>query len=88
MAKNPKHLPEKLKRINGGLDICRNVLALKQPYRISDLVVNGKDLMGIGYKQGRDIGDALKALLDEVIIKPELNTRAYLIKRAKEMRKA
>ena len=87
MAKNPKHLPEKLKRINGGLDICRNVLALKQPYRISDLVVNGKDLMGIGYKQGRDIGDALKALLDEVIIKPELNTRAYLIKRAKEMRK-
>ena len=44
--------------------------------------------MGIGYKQGRDIGDALKALLDEVIIKPELNTRAYLIKRAKEMRKA
>lgn len=88
MAKNPKHLPEKLKRINGGLDICRNVLALKQPYRISDLVVNGKDLMGIGYKQGRDIGDALKALLDEVIIKPELNTRSYLIKRAKEMRKA
>ena len=87
MAKNPKHLPEKLKRINGGLDICRNVLALKQPYRISDLVVNGKDLMGIGYKQGRDIGDALKVLLDEVIIKPELNTRAYLIKRAKEMRK-
>lgn len=87
MAKNPKHLPEKLKRINGGLDIYRNVLALKQPYRISDLVVNGKDLMGIGYKQGRDIGDALKALLDEVIIKPELNTRAYLIKRAKEMRK-
>lgn len=87
MAKNPKYLPEKLKRINGGLEICHNVIALKQPYRISDLVVNGKDLMGIGYKQGRDIGEALKTLLDEVIIKPELNTRAYLIKRAKEMRK-
>ncbi len=85
-AKNPKHLPEKLRRINGGLDIYRNVVATKQPYRISDLVVNGRDLMALGYHQGRDIGDTLKSLLDEVIIKPELNNRTYLIKRAKEMR--
>ena len=87
MAKNPKHFPDKLRRINGALDIYREVMVLKQPYRISDLVLNGKDLMDLGYKQGRAIGDALKILLDEVIIKPELNNRAYLIKRAKEMRK-
>ena len=86
MAKNPKHLPEKLRRINGGLDIYREVVAQKQPYRISDLLINGKDLMELGYRQGRDIGDALKELLDEVIIKPELNNRAYLIKRAKELK--
>lgn len=86
-AKNPKHLPDKLRRIHGALDIYREVMVLKQPYRISDLVLNGKDLMELGYRQGREIGDALKALLDEVIIKPELNNRAYLIKRAKEMRK-
>ena len=86
MAKNPKHLPEKLRRINGGLDIYRDVIAQKQPYRISDLLINGKDLMELGYRQGRDIGDALKELLDEVIIKPELNNRAYLIKRAKELK--
>ncbi len=87
MAKNPKHLPDKLGRINGGLDIYHDVIALKQPYRISDLVLNGKDLMELGYRQGREIGDTLKALLDEVIIKPELNSRAYLVRRAKEMRK-
>lgn len=86
MAKNPKHLPEKLRRINGGLDIYREVVAQKQPYRISDLLINGKDLMELGYRQGRNIGDALKELLDEVIIKPELNNRAYLIKRAKELK--
>lgn len=86
-AKNPQHLPEKLKRINGGLNIYRQVLATNQPYRISDLVVNGSDLMKVGYRQGREIGDALKTLLDEVIIKPELNDRAYLLKRAKEIRK-
>ena len=86
MAKNPKHLPEKLRRINGGLDIYREVVAQKQPYRISDLLINGKDLMELGYRQGRDIGETLKELLDEVIIKPELNNRAYLIKRAKELK--
>lgn len=86
MAKNPKHLPDKLRRIEGGLEIYREVVASKQPYRIADLVLNGRDLMEIGYRQGREIGDTLKALLDEVIIKPELNNRAYLMKRAKEMR--
>lgn len=87
MAKNPKFFPEKLRRINGGLEIYREVLAAHQPYRIQDLVVNGKDLMRIGYRQGREIGDVLKLLLDEVIIKPELNNYKYLIKRAKELRK-
>lgn len=86
MAKNPKHLPDKLRRINGGLEIYREVTASKQPYRMSDLTVNGRDLMDVGYRQGREIGDTLKVLLDEVIINPELNNRAYLIKRAKSMR--
>ncbi len=86
-GKNPKFLPERLRRIDGGLNIYRQVIASGQPYRISDLVINGKDLMNIGYRQGRDIGDTLKALLDEVIIKPELNNREYLMKRAKELRK-
>ncbi|MGN1115217.1 MAG: CCA tRNA nucleotidyltransferase, partial [Candidatus Ornithomonoglobus sp.] len=75
MAKNPKHLPEKLKKIESGLGIYRQVIAGKQPYRISDLTVNARDLMNIGFRPGRETGDMLKTLLDEVIIKPELNTR-------------
>lgn len=86
-AKNPKHFPEKLRRIEGILSIYRQVIASGQPYRISDLVINGKDLMNIGYRQGRDIGDTLKSLLEEIIIKPDLNNRNYLLRRAKEMRK-
>lgn len=87
MAKNPKHLPEKLRRIESGLGIYRQVIARKQPYRISDLTVNARDLMNIGFRHGREAGDMLKALLDEVIINPELNTRSYLLKRAKEIRR-
>lgn len=85
-AKNPGLLPEKLSRIDKGIEIYREVLAKNQPYRLADLVLNGRDLMSIGYRQGREIGDTLKVLLDEVIIRPELNTRAYLLKRAKELR--
>ena len=87
MAKNPKYLPERLKRIEIGLEIYREVIASHQPYRVSDLVINGRDLMNIGYRQGREIGDALKVILDEVIINPELNVRVYLMKRAKDLRR-
>ena len=87
MAKNPEHFPDKLRRINAALDIYKNVIAQNQPYKLSDLVVNGSDLMKIGYKQGREIGDTLKVLLDEVIINPELNTRSRLIHRAVELKR-
>lgn len=86
-AKNPKYFPEKRRRAENVLAIYREVLAQHQPYRISDLVVNGRDLMSIGFHQGRYIGDTLKLLLDEVIIKPELNNRKYLLNRAKELRR-
>ena len=54
---------------------------------LSDLVVNGRDLIKLGFRAGREIGDTLKFLLGEVMISPELNTREYLLKRAKEIRR-
>ena len=63
-----------------------NIIGGLDRYTEGDLVINGRDLMTLGYRQGKEIGDALKMLLDEVIIKPELNTRLYLMKRAKEIK--
>lgn len=85
-AKNPKHLPDKKRKIDEAYNIYNEILAEGQPYLIADLVVNGRDLIKIGYRPGRSIGDALKTLIDEVIINPELNTREYLLMRAKEIR--
>lgn len=42
------------------------ILSVGTPYRISDLKINGNDLLPIG-AQGREIGDILNLLLDEVI---------------------
>ncbi len=86
-AKNPKYLREKLARIEAARSVYETVVAEGHPYMLSDLPVNGRDLIKLGFKAGREIGDTLKILLSEVIISPELNTREHLITRAKEIRR-
>ncbi len=86
-AKNPKYLADKLNKLNDIRVIYRKVLAERQPYMTSDLVINGRDLIKIGFRAGREIGDALHTLLDEVLMNPSLNNREYLMQRAKEIRK-
>ncbi len=50
---------------------------------MKDLAVNGKDLIGIGFKPGPEMGEALHKLLDAVIEDPGLNEKETLLKRAK-----
>jgi tRNA nucleotidyltransferase (CCA-adding enzyme) len=59
----------------------------RQPHRIRDLAVNGNDLIGIGFRPGPAIGQALRKLLEEVVRSPELNTKEQLLKRAKELKR-
>ena len=81
-AKNLKFLDDKLSKLHAVYDQCQRIIAERQPYQISHLQINGRDLIKIGFKAGREIGDMLKLLLDEVVIDPSLNSRDYLIKRA------
>ena len=87
MAKNEKYFPEKLRRIEAVSHIYNEILAEDQPYLVSHLVINGGDLIKMGYRPGRIIGDTLKSLTDEVIINPKLNNREYLLNRAAQMRR-
>ncbi len=85
-AKNLKFLDEKLEKIHSVYNIYQRVLAEGQPFQTSHLQINGRDLLKLGFKTGRDVGDTLKILLDEVVIDPKLNNRAYLVKRAKSLK--
>lgn len=87
-AKNEKFFREKKKKLDETYETYKCVLAEHQPYMLSDLTVNGRDLIKIGYKPGKYLGDCLKKLLDEVIINPDLNRREYLLSRAKEIKKS
>jgi tRNA nucleotidyltransferase (CCA-adding enzyme) len=86
-GKNPRYLEEKLKRIDEVREVYKTVIAEHQPYMLSELLVNGRDLIKLGYRAGREIGDTLHKLLEEVIINPSLNDREYLLRRARQLKK-
>lgn len=46
---------------------------------IKELAVNGKDLIALGLKPGKEIGELLQELLDMVLGSPELNNREALL---------
>ncbi len=85
-AKSEICYKEKKKKIDAVIQIYEDVISANEPYRISDLVINGRDLIKIGYRPGRAMGDVLKILTDEVIINSSLNNRFYLLNRAKELK--
>jgi tRNA nucleotidyltransferase (CCA-adding enzyme) len=54
-----------------------------QPHRLSDLALDGADLLQLGYTEGPKLGRTLESLLDAVVEDPELNTREQLLDRAR-----
>ena len=53
-----------------------------QPHRLTDLAVDGADLIALGYREGPTVGRTLEKLLDAVVEEPTLNTRDELLERA------
>lgn len=58
--------------------------AMRSPCFVSDLAVDGNDMAALGL-EGRAIGEALEALVREVIGDPGLNDREWLLGRASRM---
>ncbi len=68
-------------------DACyREIREAEECVSLRTLAVNGRDLIAAGLQPGRELGDILKQLLDEVLETPEKNEKDYLISRAKELR--
>jgi tRNA nucleotidyltransferase (CCA-adding enzyme) len=53
------------------------------PHRIGDLAIDGTDLIGLGYREGPELGRVLAGLLAAVVDDPGLNTRDTLLERAR-----
>lgn len=64
----------------------RMIEQLHQPFDVTDLAINGNDLMTeLNIKPGPMIGKILNQLFEEVMENPEKNTREYLLERAKDL---
>lgn len=58
----------------------------KQPFKISDLKINGHDVMKIlNLKPGKKVGQTLKQIFDQVVEKKIKNERAILLKKIKNI---
>jgi len=63
------------------------VLAQSRALRVTDLAVDGRDVMRVlGIGPGPAVGEALEALLEEVLGQPERNGREHLLARLAERR--
>jgi tRNA nucleotidyltransferase (CCA-adding enzyme) len=71
---------ERLEELAGELERQRGGV-----YRLTDLALNGDDLVELGYREGPELGAALARLLDDVIDEPALNRRETLLARAAEL---
>jgi tRNA nucleotidyltransferase (CCA-adding enzyme) len=57
----------------------------RNPHRISDLAIDGNDLLSLGFSESPSVGRALATLLDDVLEEPERNTPEWLRERAREL---
>ena len=82
MAQSTYKREEKLKRIDELEEIYREILVNGDCFSLKDLAIGGKELIALGMKPGKDIGEILNILLQLVMDDPQRNNPAYLLQYA------
>ena len=77
-GQNPSFLQERLAHYDAIEAMWQEILKEQDALSLSDLAINGKDVMALGYT-GREIGRMLSLALDYVLENPAANQREILI---------
>lgn len=72
---------EKENRLAGWEYYYEKIKQEKQCVSLKTLAVTGSDLITAGMKPGKELGEVLQKLLDEVLENPQHNTKEYLLSR-------
>lgn len=83
LGQKPNFEQSRIDKVDNIEKILEEVLQEDECFSLKDLAVNGKDLMDIGYKSGRQLGAALQGLLDCVIGEEVNNNKEELLELAK-----
>ena len=57
----------------------RDIIINKEPYQKNHLKIDGNDIIGLGFKPGKEIGEILDYLVEKVLLHPEFNEKEKLI---------
>ena len=79
MAQSEYYREEKLKNIEDSRALYENIKKECECVSLKKLAVNGKDLIALGVTPGKQIGEVLGAMLEDVIDEPSHNTKEYLL---------
>ena len=83
LGQKPNFEQLRIDKVNTIEQILEEVLQEDECFSLKDLAVNGKDLMDVGYKAGRQLGVVLQGLLDCVIGEEVNNNKEELLELAK-----
>ena len=85
MAQSDYMRQEKLCNLDKWQQRYNQVREEKQCVSLKTLAVTGSDLIALGMKPGRELGEVLQKLLEIVLENPEDNTKENLLKKAKTL---
>ncbi len=84
-AKNPKFTKDKFERLEAAQGLYQETVDREECVNLKEMKINGKDLIRLGLKPGRELGDILYQLLSMVLEEPEKNNTDTLLSIAKKM---
>ena len=67
LAHNPKKIGYEVEKLNALQKELEEIVAAGEAFKISDLAVNGNDLIALGFHKGKEIGEKLNEILMLVI---------------------
>lgn len=82
LSQNPKYIRDRAVKITEIERIAEHIIDNREIFSMSNLNIDGHDLIRIGYK-GKEIGKELDRLLDVVIENNELNVNSVLVELSK-----
>lgn len=82
-AHAPEWIKNSLERCDDIEETARKVILEKQCFKMSDMKINGNDVMSLGVRSGKQVGHVLNTLLEMVISEEIENEREKLLTKAR-----
>ncbi|OPX43891.1 CCA-adding enzyme [Ruminiclostridium hungatei] len=85
LGQNPVYLDKRLIKLDNIKHIYARIKDGQHCLSLSQMAVNGDDLIALGMKPGKELKEVLSGLFEQVLEKPEINSRESLTELARQL---